>query len=282
MVSKNTVLGAIAILLVAAAGFAVASGNASESLDEATAHVECKIKDLRKETRDGEKPERPATKEERKALKEARNAQKEERKAEKEASKESFKACKDRLKAERRDAREARRDFAPFKEDGALVVGRHVSFERDLANGTLLGYTSRGPMGDVVLFDSIAMSAHGAVVDGLRGPGYGVRDEAYGLLAFNAPNAAFFVKAKADETVTLDLGDGLGAVLDANGTVATLSHDGHEATVRIAGNGTMSLADGVLTATMDGGDVLVFHVDGYPRLLHKEREVARKLVARDA
>jgi len=166
----------------------------------------------------------------------------------------------------RGDARKAMH-LAPFHVDGDSVTGKWVSFTVDAAAGELQDFTSKGPFADTVVFDSVSLvpnTDQDKVV--VRGPLWLAQDGDVQAAVFDAPNALLVVRNTGDApaTLTFDIGDGIAS--SQNETGVLLTHDGHTALLRTRGNATLSLADGVVTATLPKGGMVGFGIEGFPRL----------------
>lgn len=166
----------------------------------------------------------------------------------------------------------------PFRVANGTLDGKWVSFQVDGAQDSLLAYTSKGPLADVVVFDRVTVSP-GSDEDGMRHRGalWVGHEGSVVAAAFNAPNAFLALKNLGAETatVTFDLGDALAAEAKDRGIL--LTHDGHRAGLMPRGNATLSLADGVVTATLGHGDAVVFAIEGFPRILEHEVKVLRHI-----
>lgn len=156
------------------------------------------------------------------------------------------------------------------------VEGRFVSFGLD--NGSLVDYAISGGFATTTLFDAIT-PADGLGEGRVKGGVYGAKGESSGLVAFNAPNAAWVYRAKAPTTLTLDVADDL--VIEETDDGLRLVRGEHAAKLVLRGNASYSVDGDVVTIDIENGAV-AFGIEGYPRVAHAEKMWLKKMHERRA
>ncbi|GEM_PF-3993626 len=172
------------------------------------------------------------------------------------------------------------RGLAAFRLQDGVVSGRNVGFTVDAQTGAISDYTSRGPWGDAVVFESISFAdANGsALKDATHGPVFVERDGPdFSFAAFDARNAAFVATSAQGNVVTLKVLAGTNVTTFAaqkgwSPAGALLSKDGHEAKLVLRGNASVAYdGAGTLTVTLGPHSHLWFRIVGYPGEAVKER-----------
>lgn len=192
----------------------------------------------------------------------------------KEGAKECRKAAREAFLARRLTER------APKfrKEDGA-IEGRFVSFEA--RDGALANFTVSGGFASTRLFDSIRVAGLDASAGEVRGAAYALGERGAGLVALNAPNAAWFAQAKGGPggEIVVDVADGLtiSPLREGDGTLRAVAIENGEqrAVLKAKGDATVTVDGDVITITLGKNGGAGFAIEGYPRLLAFEKRALR-------
>jgi len=176
----------------------------------------------------------------------------------------------------------------PFSSEGGVVDGKFVSFTVDGGAGALYDYALKRGDASVVVFDAITLSPFEGATDGVRGPTYHAATSSADLVAFNAPNGGFAIRASNATIITLVLGDDNltaeyhagepdwspeGVLLRYGDATGRLVLKGDE-------NATMTLDGDTITVELSAGSGLVFNKDGHPRAMHAEGHVLHAMMKR--
>lgn len=172
------------------------------------------------------------------------------------------------------------RHFAPFEMDGDVVSGKYVQFVE--GNGSLSDYTILRNGTSRVVFSSVTLS-DAFDQSGIKGALYGAGAEGqYRLAAFDARNAALFVSARNETTLTFVVADGIAVEYYAGepgwSPEGVLLRDGdHTARIVARGDANVSVDGQTVTVTLGEGGSAAFHLDGKPRELLAEKRLLHKL-----
>lgn len=207
-----------------------------------------------------------ATQAECKALKEA---------GDKDGAKECRKAAREAFLARR-----LAQHWPKFREENGTIEGRFVSFEA--RDGALANFTVSGGFASTRLFDSIRLDGAEATRSATRGAAFALGERGAGLVAVNAPNAAWFAGAREGGTLVVDVADGLAVtpIRGEDGALRAVAIESgeHRAVLKAKGNATLTVEGDVITVALGKNGGAGFAIEGYPRLLAFEKRLVREAV----
>lgn len=172
-----------------------------------------------------------------------------------------------------------------FELSDGTATGRYVTFDVDAQSGALTSYARVVDDASHVIFDSIALASYDAenATQKTRGPAYvATSGEGTRLMAFDARNAAVFLKSAEGNVVTLVVADGIAlTAFDAqpgwSRAGVLLEKDNVTARLVLHGNGTIAVDGQIIVATLEDGAGVSFRIDGHPGAECAERHALHKM-----
>lgn len=169
-----------------------------------------------------------------------------------------------------------------FEIDGDAVTGRYVSFTQ--ADAGVADYARIVNGSAYTIFESISLETLGDnVTTKARGPVYSAADgEGNRLMAFDARNAAFFLKTVEGNVVTLVVADGIALTAFEeqekwSPAGVLLETENAKGRLELRGNGTVSVVNQTITVTLEEGAHLSFRIVGHPKEWAAEHGAMQKM-----